>query len=764
MFRHRVRILSAVLIAATCAVLLRLAQLQLWRHELYVAARDHQGRPRAEPLAPKRGEIADRDGRVLAADVPSFDLAVRADKLKLEALTLEEVREARRRARDEAARKTSFAALALRLARDPWVQGVAAQAARSPAELSDGLLDALDRVARGWERPSTPVVFLHGMDPAAWTALRAAQEDEFFAPGAGGLLPAATFAPRHEPPARFPGLVCRSSVRREYPRGTYLAHVLGTLGELQPAQLAQLRARGTLVDRLAARERYWSRLQAAWTPAQLDALRALLAADPRGLSVEGVLAALRELDEPGRRQAVALGLEDVLRWSDAPPRIALGETERFWLGEDLEALLRRAAPATLPDLRLGESGVEAYYNQRLRGESGLRLALGAARNLDETGLLERDVAARPGDALRLTISEAWQRAAEGALASQERPGALVVLDCASGEVLALASFPTFDPNLFVPPREGQARQAALQALLADERQALLNRASANHYPLGSVMKVLIAAAALEEGSIGPGQTICCDGYLVEGGRRFHCDGAHAHGLVDLDHALRRSCNVYFFKAGGRLGAERIAVWAHALGLGRRTGLDLPAEAGGVIPDKAWRARALPDLRWSLGKDYLLAIGQGYMNATPLQAACLLASVANGGRPVAPRLWADAPPQAPAAPILSARTLDPIRKGLYEAVNVGIPGQMGTAFRAFHQGVEPLPFRVAGKTGTADVTGNKTPHAWFAGYAPAERPRVAFCVFVENGGHGGDVAAPLAYRMLKEVAAGPEASWLTERSR
>ena len=183
-------------------------------------------------------------------------------------------------------------------------------------------------------------------------------------------------------------------------------------------------------------------------------------------------------------------------------------------------------------------------------------------------------------------------------------------------------------------------------------------------------------------------------------------------------------------------------------------LDLPGEVPGIFPDRDWRLRAFPrsswDQAWSRGKDYHLAIGQGYMAVTPLQAACMLATLANGGFAITPRLALEAPGTPPRRVGFSAGTLALVRQGLDEAVNVGTPGASGTAYKAFHGG-EPLAVRVAGKTGTAD-TGKEgaQPHAWFAGYAPSEAPKIAFAILVEHAGHGGEVAAPLAYRALKEI--------------
>jgi penicillin-binding protein 2 len=200
---------------------------------------------------------------------------------------------------------------------------------------------------------------------------------------------------------------------------------------------------------------------------------------------------------------------------------------------------------------------------------------------------------REGRALALTISCAWQGACEKALAALNRPAAVVVLDCETGDVLALASFPAFDPGLFSPPREGHERLEQLKSLLADPAKPLLNRAIAERYSLGSVMKPLVAAAALEKGLIRPEDRNGCPGYLQEGPTRYHCDAKRAHGDVDLIEALRRSCNVYFYKVGARIGVEGLAPFAYAVGFGRRTGIDLPGEVAGVYPDRAWRAKTFP---------------------------------------------------------------------------------------------------------------------------------------------------------------------------
>lgn len=750
MFRNRLRVLTSLLLFAGLVVLGRLAQLQLVRGEIYRQKLGDHGKAPATLRAAPRGPILDRDGAVLASDEPSFDLAVRLDRLALSAVDPADLKAARKIVKDTRERAALVERIAVRLPDDPWVREIARLSGRSLEETCAGLSDAFEIVARGWAWPSTEVTFLRGLDQRAWLGFSAAQEDLFR-------------AQEGKPP--WPGLCCTVSTRRVYPNGRMLAHVLGTLGEVTPEQVANMRAHGALLDYFDDRAEVWAQQRVALTDAQGAALNRVLGDDPRGIEdVQLLIERLRGLDRMSRAKAADLGLADAVRWSEQLPRIELNEAERVWLGCGLESPDSRARHATLADRRLGESGIERWYNEWLRGKPALRFGVHlseeeAARTAHSGAALDGEP--REGQSLRLTISSAWQRACETALAERTgpeggapSPAAMVVLDCNTGEVLALANFPDFDPNLFVPPRDGAAQKRELRATLADARKPLLNRCVSDQYPLGSVMKVLIAAVALEEHKVAPGETFQCPGWHDEGGRRYHCDNRLAHGSVSIVEALRRSCNVYFYQVGARIGVEALGPWAKAVGLGRRTGLDLPAEVRGIYPDRAWREKTFPNSRWdqawSRGKDFHLAIGQGYMAVTPMQAACLLATIANGGYVVRPRLWLDAPPEARVKAGFSPGTLAIVRKGLEEVVSVGTPGGRGTAYEAFHKTVEPLAVTVAGKTGTADVAGDREPHAWFAGYAPADNPQVAFAIIVENGGHGGAVAGPIAYRVLKEI--------------
>ncbi|MCW8131220.1 MAG: hypothetical protein KIS92_12800 [Planctomycetota bacterium] len=762
-FQFRVRVLCMVFALGFGVVAARLFQLQIVNCDFYRDQARSGGGVQRLDSAP-RGTIGDRVGTPLARDLPSFDLAVRADRLPLETLSYKDVVAAReqilRRAAEEKRAPTTeeyraveqaYEGFRAKLLREPWIVRLAATVKTDEAAVAGGVMDAFDRVARRWAMASAPSTILRGVDEALWTRLRAMQESGFRSDKKDGpaLLSTALPGTASAPPADFPGLVCVHSVRRAYLHGASAAHVLGTLGELQPEQLACLREHGVLIDHLDEREALWAAHRAKLSDPQAAALAELLGADPRGLRDLGELfAALERLDGARRRRAADLGLVNEVRWLERPPRMELCEPERIALGVGDYGGDRRVR-GSLVDLRIGQTGVEAWYNDLLRCRHGFESFGG-----QDASRLPAEARAREGQMLALTISSAWQQACERALAAQAKPAAMVVLDCRTGEVLAMASYPAFDPNLFSPPRDGKERQEALRALLQDPAKPLTNRCIGEQYPLGSVMKVLVAAVAVEKGLVRPEETFYCEGALREGRTLFRCDSNIRHGRVNIVEALRRSCNVCFYQVGARIGVEGLAPWAKAAGLGRRTSIDLPGEASGIYPDRAWRERHFGnspwDLAWTRGKDYHLAIGQGYMAVTPLQAACMMAAIANGGYAVTPRLWLDAPAEAPRPMGFSARTIQIVREGLDEVANCGTPGAHGTAYRAFHSG-EALAVRAAGKTGTADTGhANESPHAWFVGYAPSEAPRVAFAVLVENGGHGGEVAAPIARNVLKEI--------------
>jgi len=768
MFKTRIGILSVLLCLAFAAVLGRLALLQLVRYEKYhkLATRDRA----TEQMVPAlRGPILDRHGGILAEDRPFYDISVRADRLQFNYVDLaailalaarrreaqdggEESEQARALLRRE--REAEFDKLTTRLGEEPFVKDLARALNRTDEEVAAGLQKALRCVARGWEPARKPLRIVSGVDEKTWLALRAVHEDVFRDSarlfGKSALSAAGKERVRQLAVPPFPGLACTISTRRVYPRGSLACFALGALGELSVAEEKTLRREGLLVENAAGRARYWEHLRDNLSDDAASRLEPILRADPRdirGLSeLHSRLQALRPSD---RETVAALGLAEPLRWSQRPPRMQLVEPELIWLGVGLPVSV---AHNTLPNRVIGELGIERVLNDRLRGKSGLKLRDSLDQADDELGFRCHSQP-REGDAIALTLSLGWQRAAENALKSQDRPGAIVVLDVASGDVLALASWPDFDPNLFSPPRDGREREEKLRALLNDPRKPLLNRAIAAQYPLGSVMKTLIAAVALEKGVVSTSDIFECPGYIVEGGQKFHCDDSRAHGTVNLLQGIRRSCNVAFMQIGARVGVEELAPYARRI-FGRRTGVDLPGEAAGIFPDRAWRSQAYahnPAARtWTKGNDYLLAIGQGQFCATVIQTVVLLAAVANGGSVVTPRLWLDGATPPLRSLGVSQANLAIVRQGLEEVVSVGRPGERGTAYSPFHEQGPELAIRVAGKTSTAEHRKGAEPHAWFAGYAPADNPQVAFAVMLEEAGHGGAVAAPLAYRILREV--------------
>lgn len=479
--------------------------------------------------------------------------------------------------------------------------------------------------------------------------------------------------------ARLPGVSCTTSARRSYPQGTTACHVVGCIGQYKAEHLDALRKRA---GEVAGTERPAGRPPDAWA---------------------------------------------------LPGRVDLADGECLWLSRPKRYL---------QDARTGTQGVERACNQTLRGKHGYRVVL---RTLKRPSLVHAEAGLAylnesrplPGGSVELTIDLRYQRAAERALAKSGYRGAAVFLDPNSGEVLALASWPPFDPNVLVP---GGGRGAERARLLQNSSKPLLCRAYREVYPLGSVFKVLIAAAALEEGVITPQTSFACTHYIIEGDTRFGCMGYH--GTIPFDDALTRSCNIYFYKTGGRLGIDRIADWGRRFSFGRRTGIDLPGEAAGIMPDRAWKAAERPNEGpWTRGNTYHVSIGQ-IMAVTPLQVAVMMAAVANGGTVWRPYVNRGLGPKKLGAVKLTDKSLKPLREAMKHVVS----SPYGTGRRARMTTID-----VAGKTGTAEIgrrgVGN---HAWFAGYADADDPSVAFAVVLEHGRLGGAAAAPVARKVLEAV--------------
>ncbi len=405
---------------------------------------------------------------------------------------------------------------------------------------------------------------------------------------------------------------------------------------------------------------------------------------------------------------------------------------------------------------IGRAGIERTWEGVLRGTPGGQQVEVDVRGRELRVLAERP--AEPGQNLVLALDGRLQAAAREALGDQA--GAVVVLEVRTGDVLALVTAPGLDPNELV---RGVTPER-WKEIVSDPRHPLQNRAVAGQYPPGSTFKVAVALAGLAEGVITPKTRVFCSGAYPFAGRDYRCWKKTGHGWVNLERALVESCDVYFYQLGLDLGVDGIARWADALGLGRRTGVDLPGEKPGLLPTRAWKrgARGEP---WYAGETLSVAIGQGYTLATPLQLASMMAAVAHPqGVRMRPRLvtrieeatgqivHALAPEEVGRLPF-SLGHLALVRRALREVV----AGERGTAHKA-----EVVGFPVAGKTGTAQVV--KLPserslpddqipwehrdHAWFVGYAPADRPEIAFAVLVEHGGHGGSAAGPVAARVVE----------------
>ncbi len=396
-----------------------------------------------------------------------------------------------------------------------------------------------------------------------------------------------------------------------------------------------------------------------------------------------------------------------------------------------------------PGSLVGQAGIESRYNRDLMGRDGFRRVIVNSRGLEVT---EADrQAPEDGPSLTLSIDASLQAAVEKAF--EGRAGAAVALDPETGEVLAMTSTPAYDPNKFTTGIDA----SSWASLAQDPETPLMNRVIQGTYAPGSAFKLVAATAALEEGVITPSTTFYCPGYLAVYNTVFRCAKPGGHGVMDLRHAIARSCNVYFYQVGIRLEIGRLAKWAKLMGLGAPTGIDLPSEVGGLMPSPEWKMRILKT-PWYAGETVSVAIGQGQVSATPLQMARIAALIANGGRLVRPHLvratagrpvGGDTPVSIGIRPETLAVVADGMRMVVAE----------GTGWRARLSSVE-----VCGKTGSAQVVAKSRlertpgihellPHGWFLAFAPADHPRIALAVLVEHGGSGGEAAAPVARQIL-----------------
>ncbi len=433
-----------------------------------------------------------------------------------------------------------------------------------------------------------------------------------------------------------------------------------------------------------------------------------------------------------------------------------------YMGEINEAELKRQ-PKELGyrsgDL-MGKFGVERAFDGFLRGKPG-----GRQVEVNASGQVVhvlQEIPAKPGGNIYLTLDRRLQQKAEEL--TQEIAAVVVVMEPNRGDILAMVSSPSFDPNIFL----GGLSNSQWEYLIGHPYRPLENKAVQGEYAPASTYKIVTAIAGLEEGVIDEKTRIFCPGYYPFGNRVFRCWRRGGHGTMDVKSALSQSCDVYFYQVGQKLGVDRLAAYAKEMGLGQYTDISLDRESQGLIPTAAWKRRRT-GIPWMEGETLSLAIGQGYNLVTPLQMAVLTSAVANGGRVLKPRILsrlAPADPDLPAeaAPEMeqkeaehylewSRETMDIVREGLWRVVN----GTRGTARVSRLEGVE-----ICGKTGTGQVVSRKTgekevkenvpahyrAHAWFVAYAPAQAPKIAVSVLVENGEHGSSTAAPIARELIR----------------
>lgn len=539
-------------------------------------------------------------------------------------------------------------------------------------------------------------------------------------------------------------------------------------------------ARGEIHDRygalLAGNKPHWRALlmveESKDARASLDAFARLIALTPgERQRIEHAIAV--------HQPFIPVLLRDYLSWEEmarlgvnAPSLpgiiVDVGTTRFYPFGDRLAHLVGYVGPPAqgqvanapvlgLPGMRVGKTGVELQRNEPLTGEPGVvRLEVNALGRVIRD--LSRDPGI-PGEVVQLHVDAGLQQLMAVRLQKQGSASALV-LHLDTGAVMALGSTPSFDPTLF--DTGVSARQ--WKSWVSDQRAPLLDKAAGGLYAPGSTFKPVVALAGLTSGAIGPGTRFFCPGYLDLGKHRFWCWNHGGHGWLGLTGAICQSCDVFFYHVALATGINRIAAMAHRLGIGVAPAIDLPGAAAGFVPTRGWRtAQGKP---WTLGDTVIQGIGQGFIQATPLELAIMAARVATG-RAISPRVAAKvgaktlALPEAPDLGI-PERYLALVREGMREVVN----NPLGTAYAS--RLVDPNVL-MAGKTGTAQVfdmsraqaaSGLNTaslpwklrPNALFIAFAPVGAPRYALSVVVEHGNEGADAAAPVAHDLMEAVLA------------
>ncbi|MGE4327555.1 MAG: penicillin-binding protein 2 [Pseudodonghicola sp.] len=421
--------------------------------------------------------------------------------------------------------------------------------------------------------------------------------------------------------------------------------------------------------------------------------------------------------------------------------------------EDPEPVLR------IPRFQIGKVGLEAKCEDMLRGKAGAKRV-----EVNATGRVMRELDRRegqPGADLQLTIDAELQAYVHARL--DHESASAVVIDCETGDLRAIASAPSFDPNMFVRG----ISVAEYSKLTNDPYRPLASKSVQGVYPPGSTFKMITAMAALEEGIIGPSDTVYCPGYLEVAGRRFHCWRRGGHGHVDLETSLKQSCDVYYYDLALKVGIDKISAMAQRFGIGVRHDLPMSAVARGLAPNREWKQR-VHGQDWLIGDTANSSIGQGYTLASPMQLAVMTARIATG-REVTPRLiksidGVEQPSGAGEMMALNQGNLRTLRKGMFAVLN----DRRGTAYGSR---IIEETFRMAGKTGTSqvrnittaeraagvvrneDLPWERRDHALFICFAPYDKPKYAVAVVIEHGGGGSSVAAPVARDIMLQALYG-----------
>lgn len=394
---------------------------------------------------------------------------------------------------------------------------------------------------------------------------------------------------------------------------------------------------------------------------------------------------------------------------------------------------------------IGKTGIEYSWEKSLRGVKGKQeVEVDSAGNVKNNFGEESPVA---GSDLTLGIDSDLQKKLQDTLAAKldetgTKTAAAVAIDPRNGEILAMVNLPSYDNNLFAKGISSED----YQQLMSDPEKPMFNRAISGEYPPGSTFKPLVASAALQEGTISPGTTLDCPPEIDIGSYRF--PDWKPHGLTDVRKAIAESVDIFFYAVGGGwnnitgLGIDKIKQYADKFGLGHTLGIDIPGEAPGLVPDRAWKQNKFGE-RWFVGDDYHCAIGQGFVTVTPLQLANYTAAIANGGTVYKPHLATSIKKmdgsEEKISPVIlnknfiSAANLQVVREGMRQTVT------SGTA-----QPLKDLPVAVAGKTGTAQFGGENKTHGWFVSFAPYDNPTIAMAVLVEGGGEGFSTAEPVTH--------------------